>query len=95
MQLKHMIAQARLIQEDIPSYRVGQHFCNLMSLDSSEDPQLQKLWNSTSEEEVMDIIYDLMGRYQWKGNFMPTTRECKYLGKGKWEFVDLWVKDKY
>lgn len=95
MQLKWIIAQAHQMQEDIPDFRMGQHFCNIMGLDSSKDPQLQELWNSTDEEAVMDIIYELMGRYQWKGSMMPNMRECKYLGGGKWEYIDLWVKDKY
>lgn len=89
MRLNHMITQAHQMQEDIPSYRVGQHFINLMGLESSTDEQLQRLWNSTDEQEVMNIIHDLMGRYHWKGNLMPNIRECKYLGSGKWEFIDL------
>lgn len=88
MKLAHMITQAHLIQEDIPSYRIGQHFINLMGIDDSEDPQLQRLWNSTNEKEVMEIIHDLMDRYQWKSNFMPTVTECKYIGNKQWEFTN-------
>ncbi|CAL9975894.1 hypothetical protein VPHD260_0074 [Vibrio phage D260] len=89
MQLNWLIRQAHQIEEDIPHYRVGQHFCNLLIKDTTTDPLFSKLWNEQAEADALDIIYEIMGKYHWKGSMLPAIRTCKYNGAGEWEFIDL------
>ena len=84
MKLTHLISQFHMIEEDIPSYRLGQHFINLCIEDSSS-ALMQELWNA-KEDRALDIISEIMDNYQWKANFLPVYRVCVYKGAGKWDF---------
>ncbi len=87
MKLTHLISQFHLIEEDIPSMRLGQHFINLCIEDSST-PIMQELWNA-KEVRALDIISDIMDQYQWRANFLPVHAVCVYKGAGKWEYKRL------
>lgn len=88
MKLMWIMKQAYQIQEDIPSYRVGQHFCSVMGLDSNSDPEINELYMTTDDKRADEIIFSLMERYQWKENHMPVVKTCVYLGNSQWELKD-------
>ena len=87
MKLTHLISQFHMLEEDIPSARLGQHFINLCIEDSSPTI-MQELWNA-KEVRALEIISDIMDQYQWKANFLPVHSVLVYRGAGKWEYKRL------
>ncbi|CAL9989164.1 hypothetical protein VPHD418_0077 [Vibrio phage D418] len=87
MRLTWLISQFHMMEEAIPSARLGQHFINLCIEDSST-PIMQELWNA-KEVRALEIISDIMEQYQWKANFLPVHSVLVYLGDRGWEYKRL------
>lgn len=67
----------RAIHEGVPSYRLGQHFCNLFIRDSDPttcDPVVKGLWNKTGEE-AFSQCFKIIEHYHWDVNELPLERE--------------------
>ncbi len=67
-----------LICEEVPSYRLGQHFINCFIKDSST-PTLQRLWNESNYQVTSGMITVLIDVYQWDWNDLPTLPQRKYI----------------
>lgn len=64
------IASYHKIKDANPSYRLGQHFINCFIKDSSS-PDMQKLWNNTSQSNCVTAIMLIMHDYSWDYRSMP------------------------
>lgn len=58
------------IKENVPSYRLGQHFCNLFLRDSESDEVSRGLFQKTGDVAAMQI-YDVIKTYQWDMDDLP------------------------
>ena len=52
------------INKETPSYRVGQHFCNLFIKDSSTE-EMCKLYNEENIKEGWVLIDNLINSWDW------------------------------
>lgn len=61
------------IRENAPSYRLGQHFCNLFIRDSDPttcDPVVKGLWDKTEEDALIQCL-KVIKHYHWDMNALP------------------------
>ena len=63
-------------QGDTPSYRMGQHFLNVMKINLEGTPfNKRNLWNEWNHNKAMETISNIIEYYQWDYEDLPIKDE--------------------
>lgn len=57
------------IKRDVPSYRLGQHICNTLNLDTATLPSTD-LFSINNDNEADKVFLGLCERFHWDINYL-------------------------
>ena len=64
------------LQNEVSSYRMGQHFMNVMKINLENTPFSERnLWNEWNPNKAMETISSIIEYYQWDYEDLPIKDE--------------------
>lgn len=63
-------------EKEVPSYRMGQHFLNVMKINLEGTPfSKRNLWNEWNHNKAITTIHEIIEYYQWDYYDLPIKEE--------------------